>query len=598
MFTGIICVFGKILKIIFRNVNIDSAHPAEDSKSLRDNITQLVILIPHTYVSNTQIGQSIAIDGCCLTVVKLDLHDDTNDVLTFDIMEETLKRTSFNSFKDGQLVHCERALSMGDGYDGHVLTGHISGTVYLCSREYHSDGSLTLIFSLDNANQYLQYKDSVAIDGVSLTVSAVTLHTFSVCLIPHTQKMTHLDRKEFGYPFNVEFAKISPELSTQLSVKSSLSTDYMMCAHRLAKRGRRTAPSNPWVGAVIVDANGSIVGEGFHRKRGEKHAEVNAINDALTRNINLNTCVMYCTLEPCCTRSPTKLQPPCTEAVIASGIKRIIIGICDPDTRMAGKGIAILREAGIEVNCLDHPKIIKSLRSYIHHRKTGQPYVIGKAAISLDGKMALASGISKWLTSDMSRYDAHHLRLKCQAILVGTQTALLDEPNLTVRLSIDDPLYTISQEVKPLRCFVDKHGCVKSGPLMDLNLGPVCVFTNLDTCSQETLKLWKDRGLQIENVDSDPGGRLCIDTILKILGSKGVLQLLVEGGPNLLSEFYQTNKINELVLYQAPIFLGNNGRSIYNLPGPKSMESVVRMKPGKIKQIQSDLRITLYPRNN
>jgi diaminohydroxyphosphoribosylaminopyrimidine deaminase/5-amino-6-(5-phosphoribosylamino)uracil reductase len=219
--------------------------------------------------------------------------------------------------------------------------------------------------------------------------------------------------------------------------------------------------------------------------------------------------------------------------------------------------------------------IKKSSRFYLHHKETGKPYVTVKAGISLDGKMI---SNEKWITCAESRYDSHHLRLKCQAILVGTQTALLDKPKLNVRLNTDDPLYSISKKIMPLRCFIDRYGKVTEGDLLNTEFGPVCIFTSHE-CSAKSLKIWKERNINIVYINN-------LHDILNYLGEYGIHRLLVEGGPKLITSFINENIVNEFIIYQAQLLLPNN-TTIY------SGLSIQYLKIRKIKTIGSDIRIKL-----
>jgi len=366
--------------------------------------------------------------------------------------------------------------------------------------------------------------------------------------------------------------------------------EFMNLALQISKQGRITAPLNPWVGCVILSKTNELIATGFHRKRGEKHAESAAL-DTIPETQNLSDAILYCTLEPCAFMSKTKLQPPCVDAIIERQIKNVVIGISDPDERMKGLGIKRLQDAGINVTVLEDSKIQKSLRSYIHHRKTVRPYVVGKMAISLDSKVALSTGESKWISCEESRLDAHILRAKSQAIIVGTNTAIQDQPQLTIRLPNDHPLKKISEERLLIRCFLDATGRVINGPLLDVTLGPVIVFTS-DNCLESTKTLWDSLKLEVITVPCI-NNKLDLDVMLEELGKRGILQLLVEGGPNLMTNMIDRNLIDELVLYQAPILLGNNGQSWYQGKEPISVKDAKKFRLHKTKTIGIDNKLIL-----
>lgn len=550
MFTGLISNLGSILSIV------------------RSNADVWQIKVQSSLFVDAKIGDSISINGCCLTIINVE-----NEIATFTLMQETLRRTTFSQKSATEKVHVERSATLSDIVDGHPISGHVSGVIILQKKEVCSDGSVILTFRLPNVSSYLTYKGCVAIDGVSLTVSNLMTDSFSVSLIPHTQKVTLLMEGNVGSAYNVEFPN-----NTMIPLPEY--PDLMGLALKKSLLGRITAPSNPWVGCVITDELGNIVSTGYHRKRGEKHAEVDALSKL--SEINLVPCsnkrdldgnkikslhndkmenyTLYCTLEPC---NHTGLQPPCTRAILNSGIRKVVVGILDPDTRVAGSGIAFLRLNGVEVTVLHDERVTKSLTPYITHRQTKRPYVTAKMAISLDGKIAPSKGSSQFpISNPLSREHAHTLRLKSQAILVGTRTAQLDEPRLDVRLPVTSKYYTASQEHRPLRCFLDLTGKVRQGPLLDTTIAPTLVFTNTNTCSKEALTLWQEKSVQIVLV-SVFNNKIALTDVLDELGKRGVLSLLVEGGAELFTSFVENNLVDRMVIYIAPILLGNNGVPLF-----------------------------------
>jgi diaminohydroxyphosphoribosylaminopyrimidine deaminase / 5-amino-6-(5-phosphoribosylamino)uracil reductase len=549
-------------------------------------------------------------------------------------MLETLSKTTFNSVVAGTPVHIEQSLQSADRYDGHLVTGHIAGVIYLISTEILLDSSVILRFSLNNAQKYVKYKDGIAIDGVSLTVASVDATSFTVALIPHTQKHTNLLKKNVGAGYNVEF--ISPVTDAVEIAKDSV--DYMDIAIQLSKKGKITAPPNPHVGAVIVDDSGNIIGTGFHLRRGEKHAEANAmaqiidtdqlkgsrisrfsgpgqvsptssnrnstimpigssrsstpvpvsptssrssgsisvsptsrssIPDSPTSQKDLSKCTLYCTLEPCSSRMGNKIQSPCTDLIINSGVRKVVIGIADPDPRMLGKGVELLKSAGVDAVVLNSERVRNSLRAYLFNRITGKPYVTVKVAISIDGKIS-GKPNDKWISCEASRKDAHLLRAKNQAILVGTNTVLLDNPMLTVR----DTEYN----VKPLRCFIDIYGRVKKETLniLDTSHGPVVAFISEYYRDTEMLR---NRGIEVIVIKN-------LNDILTYLASRGVVRLLVEGGAKLITSFFREKLVNELVVYTAPILIGNHGVSMYS-----ELVSFDNLRLVKSKIIDKDVKL-------
>ena len=328
-------------------------------------------------------------------------------------------------------------------------------------------------------------------------------------------------------------------------------TAFMQEALKIASKARMIAPPNPWVGCILVK-NGVIIGEGCTQKIGEAHAEVAALHSA---NGQAEGATAYITLEPCIHFGRT---PPCAKALASARIKRAVIAIEDPDSRVAGKGIAFLREAGIEVAVgACQQQATHLLTPYLYHRRTGLPYCILKAGISLDGRLAASDKTSQWITCRTARADAHRLRAESQAIMVGAGTVQLDNPSLTVRDVTPLP------PLPPLRIAVDAKGCLDPiGPLFDLSLGSTLIITS-DKCPLTKRSGWEKAGIEVAVVPSLQEGRLDIFSLLKLLGERGIIQLLVEGGSTLLGQFIQTPYPNELILYYGSQILGDSGLPLF-----------------------------------
>lgn len=343
----------------------------------------------------------------------------------------------------------------------------------------------------------------------------------------------------------------------------------MKRAFDLSLKARFIAPPNPWVGCVIAQGE-KIVGEGYTDAPGSNHAEVNALTQAEEQ---AKGATAYVTLEPCSHYGKT---PPCCKALIKSGIKKVFIALTDPDKNVCGNGIKALKANGIEVDEGIMKKEVKSsLYPYIHHRKTGLPYVIAKSAMSIDGKTAAADGSSKWITSEASRKNAHLIRAESQAIMVGTRTAIQDNPSLSVRYGIEVPKH-------PLRVLLDFNEKVpKESALFDTSTSPTLLFT-----SPGKYKNFTSNHLEIiEMKDSS------LETILKILGSKGILQLLVEGGGKLQGAFFKKKLINQWIVYIGPKILGPKGTNCLNGDFPSSIDHALSGKILSSKVIGSNIRI-------
>lgn len=342
---------------------------------------------------------------------------------------------------------------------------------------------------------------------------------------------------------------------------SDLSHDeaLMLRAIALGEKGRNTAPPNPWVGCVLSKGN-EIIAEAYHEKAGLPHAEVNALKIAGNRAQG-STCTI--TLEPCCHYGRT---PPCTEALIAAKIARLVVGTSDPDPRVAGKGTAALRAAGIEVVMgVLKEKVEASLKPYLYHRSQRRPYCILKAAVSLDGRIAAQDGSSQWISTEEARKDAHLLRAASQAILIGSGTALRDNPTLTCRL--DE-----FKGTQPLRVLLDRKGLVPpTGNLGDCSLAPTLVVTSVQA-PVEWKKSWEKRGAEVI-VEENLGA------LMELLAARGVLQLLVEGGSEIMSSFFAAGFVNQLTLYFGPRLIGQTGVPLLPLSFDSLKEApVVRLE--------------------
>lgn len=345
----------------------------------------------------------------------------------------------------------------------------------------------------------------------------------------------------------------------------------MLKAIALGERGRVTAPPNPWVGCILVK-DGVVVGEGFHHAAGEPHAEVMALQIAGERARGA-TC--YVTLEPCAHHGNT---PPCTDALIAHGIARVVTGVKDPDARVSGKGVKLLRDAGIEVfeGC-EAEKVAASLVPYLHHRRTGTPYCVLKAAVSVDGRIAARDGTSQWISSEAARRDTQQLRAESQAILVGVGTIHADDPRLTVREAPTMPT------LHPLRVVLDQSGTLKpDARVCDCSLAPTLVITG-QGCPQRKILSWQERGCRVASVRGH-GGKLDLKQVLQLLGERGVIQVLVEGGSRVYGAFFRDKLFQKVVVYVGPVVLGSGGipflgddfvATLHGAPRLKLVESLV-----------------------
>jgi len=351
---------------------------------------------------------------------------------------------------------------------------------------------------------------------------------------------------------------------------------YMKQAIAIAEKGKYIAPPNPWVGCVIVK-NKEIVGQGFTQPPGKAHAEIEALEQAREQAKDAS---MYVSLEPCSHYGRT---PPCTNAIIRSGIKEVYVAQLDPDVRVSGKGINQLEEAGIKVTigiCEEEARA--ALTAYLYQRKTGLPYTIIKTATSIDGRTAAADTTSQWITSVEARQDVHRLRAECQAVVIGSGTAIKDLPKLTVR---HDEIHLNHQ---PLRVLLDTSGRVPAeGPLFDSTLAPTLILTT-DRCTNQRKHEWERSGAEVITL---PGSdKIDLISAWKLLGSRGILQTLIEGGSTLQTSIIKAGLFNRLTVYMGSMLLGANGLPFF-LGNISSISDADKFKLVDVKSFGDTIRI-------
>ncbi len=355
----------------------------------------------------------------------------------------------------------------------------------------------------------------------------------------------------------------------------------MARAIEIAERGRATAPPNPWVGCVIA-RDGQVVGEGFHVRPGEPPAEVAALRAAGTR---ARGATAYVTLEPCAHEGRT---PPCADALIDAGISRVVAALEDPDPRVRGRGFDRLRAAGVDVVVgMGAPEAEHSLAPYLHHRATGRAYCLAKVAMTLDGRIAAADRTSRWITGEAARHDAHELRAESQAIVVGSGTALVDDPALTVRgIAVAAP--------PPLRVLLDGRGRVPAtGALFDTGFGPTLVLTT-DAASDDAVDGWRAAGAKVEVIPAGTDGvGVDLAAALALLGKQGVLQAMFEGGAHVHGSIAAAGLADRVVAYVAPMLLGERGLPAFAWQGPETLADVGRFELATMTRLGDDVRINL-----
>lgn len=345
-------------------------------------------------------------------------------------------------------------------------------------------------------------------------------------------------------------------------------------AIELAERGRFTAQPNPVVGCVIA-FDGEIVGEGFHQRSGENHAEVNALEAAAGR---ARGSTAYVTLEPCNHQGRT---PACSEALIAAGISRVVYAMEDPNPRVSGSGVARLKSAGIQVDYFDTLGIAQALNpGFTKRMQTGRPWVRVKLAVSIDGGTALANGDSRWITGPLAREDVHAWRGRSGAIVTGIGTLLADDPKLTVRLN--QPI-TI-----PLRVVLDAHGKMPADCQLLKEPGPIVQYTGSAAVGLQ------DSRVEVRQLPSTATG-LDLGALLDNLAGREVNEVWVEAGSRLASSFLRSELVDELIVYVAPVLLGEGALPLLQMPALAQMDRRTELELTDVSRFDGDVRLTYRP---
>jgi diaminohydroxyphosphoribosylaminopyrimidine deaminase/5-amino-6-(5-phosphoribosylamino)uracil reductase len=315
---------------------------------------------------------------------------------------------------------------------------------------------------------------------------------------------------------------------------------------------RLLAPPNPWVGAVLVASDGTVH-QGATAAPGGAHAEIQALERAGPAALGAT---IYTTLEPCAHHGRTG---PCADALVKAGVRRVVIGVLDPDPQVMGGGADRLRDAGIDVVVgVEAEAVTEQLHCYLHHRRTGRPWVVCKLAMTVDGRIAAPDGSSKWITGPAARADAHRLRAESDVIVVGAGTVRTDDPSLTVRDYVPDG-DTPASGISPRRIVLGK-------------VAP-------------------DARVQPARSYDGP-----LDELLDELGADGALQMLVEGGAAVAGAFHREGLVDEYVVYVAPALLGgDDGRALLAGPGAGTMSDVWRGRFVSVDRIGDDVRMVLRP---
>lgn len=351
---------------------------------------------------------------------------------------------------------------------------------------------------------------------------------------------------------------------------------YMKQALILARRGLGKTSPNPMVGAVIVK-DGKIIGRGYHRKIGGKHAEVNAIESA---EENLKGATIYVTLEPCCHYGKT---PPCTDAVIRNKFGRVVIGALDPNPRVGGKGVEILRQHGIETITGVLEEECRSLNeAHFKYMTTGLPLVTVKFAQTLDGRIASASGNSQWISSEKSRRLAHKLRAVNDAVMVGIGTVLADDPRLTVRLV---------RGRNPARVILDSGLRIPPDSKVVTEQGAAATIIAATARADEgKISRLREMGVEVLLIQEDERGEVDIKHLLGMLGQRGISSVLVEGGAGVITALLRLGLVDKLVIFVAPKIMGKGIEAVGEL-NIADVDHALKLTFSRVYRLGEDLVI-------
>jgi diaminohydroxyphosphoribosylaminopyrimidine deaminase/5-amino-6-(5-phosphoribosylamino)uracil reductase len=355
---------------------------------------------------------------------------------------------------------------------------------------------------------------------------------------------------------------------------------FMARALQLAERGLYTTTPNPRVGCVIVK-DGKIVGEGWHIRTGEPHAEIHALMEAGEK---AKGATVYVTLEPCSHHGRT---PPCADALTEAGVSRVVAAMADPNPQVSGNGLARLAASGIQTDSgLLETEAKKLNEGFIKRMVYGHPFVRIKTASSLDGKTALSKGESKWITGEAARRDVHRLRARSCAIITGVGTVIADDPQLNVR--------GVETTRQPLKVIVDSQ--LRTPPIAKI----LTEGKTLIACAQpdsKTISALEATGAQILCLPQS-NGKVDLNALLSRLAQQGINEVMTEAGNNLNGALLAAGLVDEWVQYVAPVLLGDSARGLFKLPEPTTMEQRLNWQLMDSRQVGNDLRLTWRPIKN
>ncbi len=380
--------------------------------------------------------------------------------------------------------------------------------------------------------------------------------------------------------------------------------EYMQRAIRLAKKGSYTVDPNPAVGCVIVK-QGKIIGEGWHQRAGEAHAEIHALKQAHEQTAGqaaelVAGATVFVTLEPC---SHTGKTPPCVDALIKSGVKKVIVAMRDPNPLVAGQGLQKLQAAGIEVETgLLEAQACQLNVGFIKRMETGRPFVRVKLAMSLDGRTAMASGESQWISSDTSRDDVQRLRATSSVVLTGIETVLADDPSMNVRLSAAE--LNVDRVRQPVRVVLDSQLRMPQDAKIASVTGQCVVYTTLNVANSDSYPFEIVQGVALpESADGAlnvapsraQGAKIDLKALMHELAKKEMNLVHVEAGSVLCGALLDNELVDEIIIYMAPHIMGDSAKGLFHLPALTQMQDRVSLNIHDVRAMGNDIRITAKP---
>ena len=366
---------------------------------------------------------------------------------------------------------------------------------------------------------------------------------------------------------------------------------WMAKAIQLAEKGRYTTHPNPRVGCVLVKDD-QIVGQGFHLKSGEAHAEINALNNAKENGQDVKGVTAYVTLEPCSHQGKTG---PCADALIKAGVARVVFGMKDPNPEVSGRGLAKIKKAGIEVIGPIQELECEALNhGFIKRMTEGLPYIRVKLAMSVDGRTAMESGESQWITGSEARLDVQRLRAQSDAIITGIGSVLTDNPSMTVRIDSNDQQADPKKVRQPLRVIMDSALSIVPEAKILYPASQACVFSIEEDLEAEHLEVLEKKGVTVRFSPRGEDGRLDLLDAMEQLADAGINEVLLETGAELAGSFLEEGLVDEIIVYMAPKLLGSSARPLFNLP-LDTMDEALDLTLKSVRQVGQDLRLVYHP---